>query len=315
MLHSRMLAPSTAPPSTHPALAPATPAQASATPAWLGTFFQLAHAFPALARAIKPAACAFTPLALPSLRHATARNAHRILGRELSPPEQRDFARRVVASFYGFVLDLARASDMTAAALAAQVTHVEGLDDYRRARAARRGTILVTAHLGTFETGLAALAREERAVRVVFKRDGVAPFERMRARLHATLGIIESPIDDGIDTWLALRDALLRDEVVVMQGDRAMPGQKSELVPFLHGHLHLPTGPVRLARLTGAPIIPVFALRPSPTSGVHVLLKPPIDAAGDQFALHALASAIADVVARHPHQWLSLGAMFHEDRP
>lgn len=265
------------------------------------------------------------PVVSPKARRAIARNAPRIFGRSFAPAEQRRFARRVIGSFYDFVLDMGRASRLTAEQLANLVESVEGLDAYRALRGARRGAILVTAHLGTFEAGLAALAGEEPKVRVVFKRDSAAAFERLRSRLHAALGVIENPIDDGLTSWLALREALLNDEVVVMQGDRAVPGQKSEVVPFLHGHVRLPTGPVRLAHLTGSPIIPVFAV-PTGRGKYRVLLKDAIDvasvdaefladggAAVGSRALRVLADAIAEVVAANPHQWLALEAVFHED--
>lgn len=272
---------------------------------------------------LRPLACTLVPLVSQKVREATRKNSLRIFGKELAASQRRRFARRVIGSFYDFVLDVGRASRMTAEELVGLVEEVEGLNGYRAARARKRGAILVTAHLGTFEAGLAALAREEKKVRVVFKRDSALAFERLRARLHDSLGIIEAPIDDGMGTWLALRDALLNDEVVVMQGDRAVPGQKSEVVPFLHGHLRLPTGPVRLAQLTGSPIIPVFTLA-SGKGGYRVLLKPAIEAdggdsgaagrnLGSSMALLALADAIAAVVAKYPHQWLALEPVFHED--
>ena len=206
---------------------------------------------------------------------------------------------------------------MSRQSLARLVEYVQGLEAYRQARSLRKGAILVTAHLGTFEAGLAALAGEEKRVHVVFKRDASPAFETLRARLHHVLGVVEAPIDDGMGSWLSLRDALHRDEVIVMQGDRAVPGQRSQVVEFLHGHVRLPTGPVRLAMLTGAPIVPVFAL-PTGKGRYRVELKEPIyalesDGNGVTTTLTQLADAIADVVAANPHQWLALDAMFHED--
>ncbi|MCX5689749.1 MAG: lysophospholipid acyltransferase family protein [Planctomycetota bacterium] len=316
----KMPTPSAAQPFAPPITSEALPRPASQTPAWLGPFFELAQNCPPIARALKPAACALAPLVAPAAARAISKNALRIFGRELAPAEQLQFTRRVFASFYEFILDLGRATSMTPCQIAAQVGHVEGLEAYRAARARRRGAVLVTAHLGTFEAGLAALVREERTVRVVFKRDSVGEFEQMRSRLHHLLGVIETPIDDGIDTWLGLRDALLRDEVIVMQGDRAMPGQKSQVLPFLHGHLRLPTGPARLAQLTGAPIIPVFAIKDAPHQPVKVLLKQPIepdtpDTPAANSAMNGLADALAQTIAHHAHQWLALEPMFHEDRP
>jgi lauroyl/myristoyl acyltransferase len=315
-----MSTPSAAQPLAPPITSEVPPRPASQTPAWLGPFFELAQNCPPIARALKPAACSIAPFVAPAATRAISKNAKRIFGRELAPAEQLQFTRSVFASFYEFILDLGRATSMTPHQIAAQVGHVEGLEAYRAARARRRGAVLVTAHIGTFEAGLAALVREERTVRVVFKRDQVSEFEQMRSRLHHLLGVIETPIDDGMDTWLALRDALLRDEVIVMQGDRAMPGQKNQLLPFLHGHLRLPTGPARLAQLTGAPIIPVFALKDAPHLPVKVLLKQPIEpdtpeTPATSSAMHALAQAMAQTIAHHAHQWLALEPMFHEDRP
>ncbi len=273
--------------------------------------------------ALRPIACTAAPWCSGAMRAAINANSERIFGRPLRAREQRRFARRVIGSFYDFVLDVGRASKMSAEGLAGLVESVEGLDAYRAARKQGRGAVLVTAHVGTFEAGLAALAREEKRIRVVFKRDSVAAFERIRVRLHDALGVVEAPIDDGMGTLLALRDSLLNDEVVVMQGDRSVPGQKSAIVPFLHGHLRLPTGPVRLAQLTGAPIIPVFAI-PTENGRYRVLLKPPIEVESDSNsakdlpptpskALLALAASMAEVIAEYPHQWLVLEPVFHED--
>lgn len=288
------------------------------TPAWLGPFFALAGTCAPLAHIVKPAGCRGALLVLPHVRAAIRQNSLRIFGKELSQAEEKRFARNVMGSFFDFVVDVARTSRMTAQELGYLVEEVEGLEAYRAVRAKKCGAILVTAHIGTFEAGLAALADAEKKVRVVFKRDAVAGFEHIRSKLRDSLGIIEAPIDDGIGTWLSLREALLNDEVVVIQGDRAEPGQKSEVVPFLHGHLRLPTGPVRLAQLTGAPIIPVFAL-PSKNRRYRVLLKSPIEAqavngpAGTKAMLSLLAEAIASVVRDHPEQWLALEPVFYED--
>lgn len=287
------------------------------TPQWLGPFFWLAGVCPGVLKLARPFACLVAPLVSSRVRNAVACNTFRIYGRTLSDTELRQFARRVVGSFFDFVVDVGRSSRMSRQSLAQLVEHVDGLDAYRQARLLRKGAILVTAHLGTFEAGLAALSGEERRVHVVFKRDASPAFEKLRSHLHRVLGVVEAPIDDGMGSWLALRDALQRNEVIVMQGDRAVPGQKSEVVAFLRGHVRLPTGPVRLAMLTGAPIVPVFAL-PVGNGRYRVELKRPIlvqEAAGPSVedALKQLAGAIAEVVAANPHQWLALDAMFYED--
>jgi lauroyl/myristoyl acyltransferase len=102
---------------------------------------------------------------------------------------------------------------------------------YQEARRNQRGAVIVTAHLGCFELGMAALVEHEKRVHVVFRRDPSPRFDRLRSRLREMLGVREAPVDDGWATWSRLRDALSSDEVVLIQGDRVMPGQKGQPRP------------------------------------------------------------------------------------
>ena len=54
---------------------------------------------------------------------------------------------------------------------------------------------------------------------------------------HEKIGVTEVYVEDGVAAWAQLRDALANDEVVVLQGDRVMPGHKGRVRPFLHGRL------------------------------------------------------------------------------
>lgn len=291
----------------------------AATPRSLTPLFWLAANAPGLARGLLPAASRATPTISRQVRIHTRRNAQRIFGRPLSPAEQRAFTRGVVSSFCEFILDVGRSSRETVEEILGRVDRVEGVDAYQSVRATGRGAVLVTAHMGSFEAGLAVLATVEPRIHVVYKRDATGAFESMRRALRERLGVIEAPIDLGMPTWIALRQSLLSNEVVVMQADRAMPGQKSAVVPFLHGHLRVPTGAVRLAMLTGSPIVPVFAVRTSPGRfAVHLL--PAIEPGrsdeapeASDSALRSVCTAIESMVARFPTQWLTLGAAFEED--
>lgn len=291
----------------------------TATPRVLGPFFRLAALSPTTVRLFQPLATRVVPLLSRTVRTQTRRNALRIFGHTLAPAAQRAFTQAVVNSFYEFVTDVGQSSVAPIKRLLSCVERVEGEEAYRATRRSGRGAVLVTAHMGSFEVGLAALARVEQRVHVVFKRDASGAFEAMRARMRRTIGVLESPIDDGLATWISLRDALQNGDVVVMQADRAMPGQRSAVVSFLHGHLRIPTGAVRLARLTNTPIIPVFTVRSSRGRFV-VHLLPAIEpnhpgAAADSHdpAVIAVAKAIETMVAKHPAQWLMLGPAFEED--
>ena len=294
----------------------------TSTPQALAPFFWLSARAPWLVRSVGPAVTSLVPIFSRTVRESTRLNARRIFGRDLTPVEQRSFTRAVIESFYCFIADVGRSVGDDASALMTRIERVEGADAYARLRERGGGAVLVTAHMGSFEVGLAALTRAEKpgVVRVVYKRDASGTFEAMRARLRHALGVIEAPIDDGLTTWMDLRDALQRGGVVVMQADRAMPGQRSQVVPFLHGRLRVPTGAVRLARMTGCPIVPVYTVR-TPSGNFAVHLHPAIEPGPgappgrSDPAVAAVASSIESMVKAYPAQWLVLGAAFEEDAP
>lgn len=285
----------------------------------LGAFFWLsAHARWVL-WLIKPLGVRLAVKSSAKVRNSTAANARRIFRDRLSDAACAAFARRVVGQFYDFCVDVARSRSMTAGQIRARIESIEGRDAYLAHRREGGGAIIVTAHMGSFEIGLAALAEVEPHIHVVFKRDAVGAFESLRSNLHRILGIHEAAIDDGWGTWMQLRDALESNHVVVMQGDRAMPGQKAQAIPVLGGHLMLPLGPVKLAQISGTKIVPVFAIR-SPTGRCRVFAEPPIRVDPDAELIGGIHPALLEwgrviekFVSAYPEQWLVLDPAFAED--
>lgn len=247
-------------------------------------------------------------------------NARRILGEAAGAGAHAAVGKAVLGNFYDSICEIASASRVSMIELQSRIGEVSGRDQYLQLRALKRGAILVTAHLGAFEAAVAALRRDEARIHIVFHRDTFRLFEELRAAQHQRLGIIEAPVDDGLGVWVKLRDALLNDEVVLMQGDRVMPGQHGVRLPFFNGHMLFPSGPVKLARMTGAPLVPVFAPR-LPGGRVRILLGEAINVnsgADDPSHPHddlvRLARIIEKVVHEFPEQWLVLHRAFCEDQ-
>lgn len=286
---------------------------------WLRAFFRLARNAEWILRILKRPAIWSTVRFSPKVRRAAFANARRILGRDISDARCESFAKAVVGSFFDFVVDVGRCSAMSASQLQSQIESVTGRDAYLAHRKQGGGAIIATAHMGSFEVGLAALTDVEPNIHVVFKRDALDGFESLRTALRKTLGVHEAPIDDGWDTWMGLREALAANHVVVMQADRAMPGQKAQAVPMLGGHVLLPIGPVKLAQISGSPIVPVFTVR-TPAGRCRLFAEAPIridpDAPlidGVHPALLQLGKVIEKYVAAYPEQWLVLDPAFAED--
>jgi KDO2-lipid IV(A) lauroyltransferase len=288
------------------------PVRTAAAEFWLDLLFRVAGRAPAVTRLTRPLFVRSAYRFSRAIRTATAANGRRILGPDASRERIERYGRGVVENFYDFVCDVGQSLHLTREQLLDRIDSVEGHDHYETARALKKGAIIATAHMGSFEAGAAAIVVRERAVHVVFKRDETR-FEQVRTSLRAKLGVREAPVDEGWTLWLRLREALMRDEVVMVQADRVMPGQKGTRVPFLHGHLLLPTGPIKLAIASGAPIIPVFAVR-TPDHRIRIHVEPAIIVTDNPDAsLLELAGVLETYVRAYPEQWLLFHRAFCED--
>ena len=279
---------------------------------WLNLLFWSSGQCPRVAKATIPFGIRCAIIFSPELRRRVLEHASQLLKVIDDDRTPRQLALAILANFMEFVIDVGHSSRTSLAEVQDKVHEVYGANNLQNARAAGKGLIIATAHLGSFEVGLAALRSETKNVHVVFQRDRIARFEHLRHRLHEALGIIEAPIDEGWAAWIHLRDALHRDEVVVVQADRVLPGQSGDRVSFLGGHILIPNGPAKLARICDAPILPVFAPRGA-DGKVRIFIEPPIwpsDVSEHEPSERAVAQTLGDVIAKYvskyADQWLVL---------
>lgn len=242
-----------------------------------------------------------------ALAHGPRANARRLLGAEGTPREVERLRREIVRGAYTTIYELGCAVRTPPESLDDWIESIEGKDRYLRARETQRGVIVVTAHLGPFEVAAKAITSIERGVHVLFREDARPGFERLRQALREKVGLIGESVDDGVAAWARLLEALRRDEVVLIQGDRTMPGQRGAAVPFLGGHMLMPTGAYRLAQAAGCPIIPIFAAR-TQLCRCRVWIDEPIEVGGgavdgSHSAVVSYARALEAFVRKHPDQW------------
>lgn len=242
-------------------------------------------------------------------------NARRLLGENSTREQRWELGLAVLYNFFDFICDIGQSVGKTRKQILDRIQCVECEQNYRDTRAAGKGAIVLTAHMGSFEVGIAALREHERRVHVVFRRDSFGLFERTRSKLRRELGVVEQPVDEGLATWIKLREALAKDEVVLLQGDRVLPGQKGQAVPILGGHVLIPTGPLRLAMASGAPIVPIFSIRQS-DGLIRLFIEPPIWVLDEQTfeaGLLSVRNVLEKYLRRFPEQWLMIHKAWCED--
>jgi KDO2-lipid IV(A) lauroyltransferase len=108
-----------------------------------------------------------------------------------------------------------------------------------------------------------------------------------------------------------LARALGRGELVALQGDRPAGAGVME-VPLFGAPAALPTGPVVLARATGAPVLPIFVILGRGRRYRLMTLEPMRferrEESGREdlrLSMRTLAAALESVVAQHPDQWFN----------
>jgi KDO2-lipid IV(A) lauroyltransferase len=290
---------------------------------WIWSLSKLSEHAPWFVDAVRPLVIDGIWYSSVTIRRATLANARRILGEGSTHAQRVRMGKGVVRSFYDFFGEVGRNSKRTRHEMLVEVEQVIGHEKYVAARASGRGAVVAVAHMGSFEVATAAMREMEPSIHVVFKRDPRAHWEKLRQALHRKLEVHETPVDDGWGIWYHLRDRLRNNDVVLIQADRVMPGQRGVKLPFLGGHLEVPTGPVKLAMAAGCPVIPVFAVRVGPRQ-VRIIIEDAIEVEGGlkdvgpgmgpHPALVRLTNVIASYVEKYPEQWLLLNPAFAEDQ-
>jgi len=172
-----------------------------------------------------------------------------------------------------------------------------------------RGLLFATAHTAGWETVGPLLSRDH-GLRVMIaewpERDPRARVIQDGAR--RAQGLLVAHVGDDPMSALPLARHLRDGGAVALQIDRSPPQQRTREVALFGSRARMPEGPLRLAALTGAPLLPVFAARTGHRRYV-VTLEPPIrvpraaTAADMDAAAQSLASSLERFVRAQPTQW------------
>jgi phosphatidylinositol dimannoside acyltransferase len=242
-------------------------------------------------------------------RAAVRRTLERVLGRR--PPLEE--LRHVAAVFANF------ASSLTDAMLVGMgrgfvATHRPVNDWYFLSSAARgKGVILATAQTSGWDVaGTFLSADQAREVWVVMERERNQRAREVhdRARRRAGVRIVHIG-DDPLDA-LPLLGHLRHGGVLALKFDRVHHGIRTRRVSFLGGDWRVPEGPLTLAALSGAPLVPVFTRRIGFLEYQVINCEPielprrPSNAQLDA-AAQRLADRLEEFVRAHPTQWFHFG--------
>jgi KDO2-lipid IV(A) lauroyltransferase len=169
-----------------------------------------------------------------------------------------------------------------------------------------KGVIILSAHLGNWELGAAALAATGYKLNAVVLRPPDAKLNNLYQRQRIERQMNPIPLGRAARECIA---ALRRNEIVAVVGDRDFTASR-ETVEFFGQPARLPSGPAKLALATGAPILPVFMIR-QPNDSFTYVVEEPIwadktrETVGD--VMRRIALVLEKVIRQHSEQWF----LFH----
>jgi phosphatidylinositol dimannoside acyltransferase len=242
---------------------------------------------------------------LPRHRRAVRDNLRRALGPRPRLREGWDVARLFAAYASSLTDAFVTGSDR------GDELQVRCLDEptLRRTQDEGRGMILATAHTsGWHVAGLAMEKLLHCEMLVVMRRERDPRAQALQEAARQRAGVRFAYVGDDPLEALGLLGHLRRRGVVAMQMDRLPPGMRGRPGQLFGAPFAVPEGPLRLAAVSGAPLVPVFTRRLGYMDyEVHVtapIRVPRRPAAADlDAASSAILRAMEAFVRANPTQW------------
>jgi phosphatidylinositol dimannoside acyltransferase len=186
---------------------------------------------------------------------------------------------------------------------------IDGVENLHSARDAGKGGILVLVHFGSWDIAASMALAAGHAVSTVMAPVGTPS---ITALLAWSRKVKDMELFPPAAAARGLIRALRRGRMVAILVDIPEGGPTTE-VRFCNGPVSFSTGPAFLARVTGAPLIPISCWREATEYRVHVW-KPFHPAAGDEQAvMQQVAEILEPDVHRVPEQWYPFNPIYNDE--
>lgn len=171
-----------------------------------------------------------------------------------------------------------------------------------------KGAILISPHLGNWEFGSLVLRARNYPLGVVALPHNTPLTTGLVNRIRSDKGVRVFEMGESPFSAIDIINYLRKNGIVAMIGDRDFFG-RGQTVRYFGKEVLFPTGPVVLAMVSGAALIPAFVLRQEDSRYFGVLEKPiALAVDGDRNRciaenLRRTAMVFESYVRRYPDQW------------
>ena len=239
-------------------------------------------------------------LGLPRLRRGARRNLALALP-EYTPERHAEIVDGVFASIARILVTFAKFPAIRRGYLGNWI-RLEGGEHFDQARAAGRGVLVATAHLGNWELSAFAHALMTAPMNVVVRPLDNPLIDRLVERRRALTG--NRPIGKK-DFARSILKALAANQAVGILIDQNAAQDASVFVDFFGVPAAAGTGFAKLAAHSGAAVVPGFALWNEAEQRYVLRFDAPLTMTGDaERDTQTLHSKLEEVIRQYPEQWL-----------
>jgi KDO2-lipid IV(A) lauroyltransferase len=175
--------------------------------------------------------------------------------------------------------------------------------------AKRAGVVVATVHTAGWEIVGPLLTRDQKVeLMMVMEPERSAAARDLHDRARFASGVKVVHTGEALASLPMLRH-LRAGGALALQIDRVAPGMRTRAVQVFGRDGVVPEGPLRLAQLSGSPVLPVFCARKGYRRYVIEILEPfDVPRRATETELDARAQRLADAMTiflrDHPTQWL-----------
>lgn len=226
---------------------------------------------------------------------------HRAAGEEVTRAQLRCEAREVYRNFAKYTVDFFSLFHLSDEERRKLLDLGDLYEQIRTALSRGKGVITVTAHMGNWELGGAAMSMGGFKVNAVTLVQADPKLDELFQSQRLARGIQVIPLGHAAKPSLK---ALRRNEVLALVGDRDFTAARFT-VNFCGRPARLPHGPAQLAVATGAVVLPAVLVR-RPDDTFQLIHTDPIipDGLTEEEVTERIARALETFLKRYPTQWV-----------
>ncbi len=191
----------------------------------------------------------------------------------------------------------------------------EGHEHLQHVRDLKKGSILLSAHIGNWEIAGNLLKILDQKFNILMYDNEMEKMKNYMEEIQKKKSFKIIPIKDGDMSHLVeLHKAFSDNEWVVMHGDRYRPGSPTIEKMFLGKKAKFPLGPFIMAAKFGVPVTIVFAVKESNTH-YHFFAKKTIEVKRARTEVDVKATvaeisdryvaAVEEMTRKYPEQWFN----------